>query len=86
MSKLRIEGSFVASVTPFNAKGEIDFGLVNHYYLWETSESLGRPVKAKNHSFTNHGLPGAPSATEMKINVPAMMRTICQDVMMNSLN
>lgn len=32
-------------------KGEIDFGLVNHYYLWETSESLGRPVKAKNHFF-----------------------------------
>ena len=26
MSKLRIEGSFVASITPFNAKGEIDFG------------------------------------------------------------
>ena len=26
MSKLRIEGSFVASVTPFNANGEIDFG------------------------------------------------------------
>jgi iron(III) transport system substrate-binding protein len=33
-------------------KGEIDFGLVNHYYLWETSESLGRPVKAKNLFFT----------------------------------
>lgn len=32
-------------------KGEIDYGLVNHYYLWETSESLGRPVKAKNHFF-----------------------------------
>lgn len=28
-------------------KGEIDYGLVNHYYIWETSESLGRPVKAK---------------------------------------
>ena len=27
-------------------KGEIDLGLVNHYYIWETSESLGRPVKA----------------------------------------
>jgi iron(III) transport system substrate-binding protein len=27
-------------------KGEIDFGLVNHYYIWETSEGLGRPVKA----------------------------------------
>ena len=26
MSKLRIEGSFVASVTPFDASGEIDFG------------------------------------------------------------
>ena len=26
MSKLRIEGSFVASVTPFNADGSIDFG------------------------------------------------------------
>jgi iron(III) transport system substrate-binding protein len=33
-------------------KGEIDYGLVNHYYLWETSESLGRPVKAKNLFFT----------------------------------
>ena len=32
-------------------KGEIDYGLVNHYYLWEVSESLGRPVKAKNHFF-----------------------------------
>lgn len=32
-------------------KGEIDYGLVNHYYLWETSESLGRPVKAKNLYF-----------------------------------
>ena len=28
-------------------KGEIDLGLVNHYYIWETSESLGRPVKAE---------------------------------------
>ena len=25
----------------------IDLGLVNHYYIWETSESLGRPVKAE---------------------------------------
>jgi len=28
-------------------KGEINIGLVNHYYVWEVSESLGRPVKAK---------------------------------------
>jgi len=28
-------------------KGEIDLGLVNHYYIWETSESLGRAVKAE---------------------------------------
>ena len=26
--------------------GEINIGLVNHYYVWEVSESLGRPVKA----------------------------------------
>ena len=26
MSKLRIEGSFVASITPFNQNGEVDFG------------------------------------------------------------
>ena len=32
-------------------KGEIDYGLVNHYYLWETSNSLGRPVKAENLYF-----------------------------------
>jgi iron(III) transport system substrate-binding protein len=31
--------------------GQIDYGLVNHYYLWETSNSLGRPVKAKNLFF-----------------------------------
>ncbi len=33
-------------------KGEIDLGLVNHYYIWETSESLGRPVKADVSYFT----------------------------------
>ena len=26
---------------------QIDLGLVNHYYLWETAEELGRPVNAK---------------------------------------
>ena len=28
-------------------KGEISLGLVNHYYVWEVSEALGRPVNAK---------------------------------------
>ena len=28
-------------------KGEISIGLVNHYYVWEVSEALGREVKAK---------------------------------------
>lgn len=28
-------------------KGEIDLGLVNHYYVWEVSEALGREVNAK---------------------------------------
>jgi iron(III) transport system substrate-binding protein len=28
-------------------KGEIKIGLVNHYYVWEVSESLGREVNAK---------------------------------------
>jgi iron(III) transport system substrate-binding protein len=27
--------------------GEISIGLVNHYYVWEVSKALGRPVKAK---------------------------------------
>jgi len=27
--------------------GELDLGLVNHYYIWEVSSELGRPVKAK---------------------------------------
>ena len=27
--------------------GELDLGLVNHYYIWEVSEELGRPVNAK---------------------------------------
>ena len=28
-------------------KGEISIGLVNHYYVWEVSESLGRAINAK---------------------------------------
>lgn len=27
--------------------GQIDLGLVNHYYLWETAEELGRDINAK---------------------------------------
>jgi iron(III) transport system substrate-binding protein len=33
-------------------KNEISIGLVNHYYTWEISEALGRPINAKNGFFT----------------------------------
>jgi iron(III) transport system substrate-binding protein len=33
-------------------KGEIDQGLVNHYYVWEVSEALGREIKVENSFFT----------------------------------
>ncbi len=33
-------------------KGEIDLGLVNHYYVWEVSEALGRDIKAEISFFT----------------------------------
>lgn len=32
-------------------KGEIKIGLVNHYYIWEVSEGLGREIKVKNGFF-----------------------------------
>ena len=32
-------------------KGEIDFGLVNHYYIWEVSQALGREIEVKNGFF-----------------------------------
>lgn len=32
-------------------KGEIKIGLVNHYYTWEVSESLGREIKVDNGFF-----------------------------------
>ena len=32
-------------------KGEISIGLVNHYYIWEVSEGLGREVNVKNGFF-----------------------------------
>jgi iron(III) transport system substrate-binding protein len=32
-------------------KGEIKIGLVNHYYIWEVSESLGREINVKNGFF-----------------------------------
>jgi iron(III) transport system substrate-binding protein len=31
--------------------GVIDLGLVNHYYLWEVSESLNRPINVQNGFF-----------------------------------
>lgn len=34
--------------------GKVDAGLVNHYYVWEVSEELGRAVNVKN-SFFNSG-------------------------------
>jgi len=33
-------------------KGEISIGLVNHYYIWEVSEGLGRVINVKNGFFT----------------------------------
>lgn len=32
-------------------KGEIKIGLVNHYYIWEVSEALGREINVKNGFF-----------------------------------
>jgi iron(III) transport system substrate-binding protein len=32
-------------------KGEISIGLVNHYYIWEVSEGLGREINVKNGFF-----------------------------------
>ena len=32
-------------------KGEIQIGLVNHYYIWEVSEGLGREINVKNGFF-----------------------------------
>jgi iron(III) transport system substrate-binding protein len=32
-------------------KGEISLGLVNHYYIWEVSEALGRDINVKNGFF-----------------------------------
>ena len=31
--------------------GEIDAGLVNHYYLWEVAQELGRDLAVQNHFF-----------------------------------
>jgi len=32
-------------------KGEINLGLVNHYYIWEVSEALGRKIEVANGFF-----------------------------------
>jgi iron(III) transport system substrate-binding protein len=32
--------------------GEIDAGLVNHYYIYEVSQELGRKINVENHFFT----------------------------------
>ena len=42
--------------------GEIDLGLVNHYYLWEVSKALGRDIAVNNGFF-------APGDTGNMINV-----------------
>jgi iron(III) transport system substrate-binding protein len=37
-------------------QGEIDLGLVNHYYLWEVSTALGREIKVKNGYFNSRDI------------------------------
>ena len=37
-------------------KGEISIGLVNHYYIWEVSEALGRAINVKNGFFATGDL------------------------------
>ena len=39
------------SIVSLVDKGEISIGLVNHYYIWEVSEGLGREIKVKNGFF-----------------------------------
>lgn len=34
-------------------KGEIDLGLVNHYYTWEVSKALGRKIQVENSFFAS---------------------------------
>lgn len=34
-------------------KGEISIGLVNHYYIWEVTEGLGRAINVKNGFFAS---------------------------------
>lgn len=34
-------------------QGEIDLGLVNHYYIWEVATALGRDIKVKNGYFAS---------------------------------
>lgn len=34
-------------------QGEIDLGLVNHYYIWEVATALGRDIKVKNGYFVS---------------------------------
>jgi iron(III) transport system substrate-binding protein len=37
-------------------KGEISIGLVNHYYIWEVGEGLGRAINVKNGFFATGDL------------------------------
>jgi len=38
MSKMRIEGSFVALITPFNADGSVDFGAFRTLLDWHAAQ------------------------------------------------
>jgi len=40
-----------------------------------------KAVKASHQGLTNSGLPGMPRASDSRMNVPATVRTICQEVM-----
>lgn len=56
-------------VTAIDA-GEVDAGLTNHYYIWEVTQELGRPIKVANSFF-------APGDVGNLINVSgaAILRT-----------
>jgi hypothetical protein len=53
MAKMRVEGSFVALITPFNAGGTVDFGAFRSLLDWQAANGTSAVL---NHGLDRRGL------------------------------
>jgi len=60
-------------------KGEVSIGLVNHYYVWEVAEAVGRSINVKNGYFKANDLGNLINVSGVGILASSSKKTKAED-------